>query len=347
MLSVDENSLSAAVKDFERLIKSSERPFMGDSRLTHALCVFYAMRAAFAIRAILDYDARERLLGIDSSSANYPTVLRETALPRLDIVHNAVQTLHAAATSHDRAGTVSALRDMGVLALCPMPEQQLSRMELVAENVVGRPRLIFLVELSVFAAELEDYRRAGRYALESRALNPSSCELYNLCIVEGLVALSAGQTREAVQHLDKSLTACQADEFASLSCGVRAPNLSLAEKLLEIGERIEVLRHLSECRDVWQLLPRPIDKWISVIEGGGIPKLQTSRSIRALSQPSQKLAMQTVRAHFLDNEADLTKQRSDVPMSRAEVLARREKLKAEYNRHRDTPTDDRNGPSES
>jgi hypothetical protein len=60
-----------------------------------------------------------------------------------------------------------------------------------------------LVELSLFAIELGDFDRTSKYVAEARALDPSAWELYNLCILEGLLALNVGKTYEAIQYLDK------------------------------------------------------------------------------------------------------------------------------------------------
>jgi hypothetical protein len=320
---LDEQELVAAVKDFERVVKLSQRLSRTGNRSVAVLCLFYAMRSAFAIRAI--FGDQGGVVRTNSSSAEYRSVSWED-LPSLGPVQNATPKLIAAASLDDSAGMATALEEMGVLALCPMPQEQLSRMEVLAGNVTGRARLIPLVELSVLAAELGDYGKASKYVVESRTFDPSSCDLYNLCVVEGLIALNAGKIRDAVQHLDKSLVACRTDEYASLSCGVRAPNLALVQKLLERGERVEVLRHLSDCKDVWQVFRPQIDKWINLIEGGEIPNFQASRGVKAWNRASQKLAMQWLRVCSLGEVHDPPN-----PKSPAEVMAGRERLRAEYN----------------
>jgi hypothetical protein len=320
---MDEQELCAAVKDFERVVKSSEWLLGSRDSSVHTLCLFYAMRSAFAVRAIYGDQVGEQ-----AASASIVHSLPCPSIPRLDVVKTAALKLMIAARSYDRNGISSALDEMGVLALCPIPAEQLSKMESVVGHLSGRSRLIALVELSVFAVESGDHRSAGRYIQESRALNPSSCELHNVCVVEGVIALAAGEVHEAIRLLDSSLAACLTDEYASLSCSVRAPNLALAQKLLERGERIEVLRYLSGCKNVWSLLRQRIDTWINVIERGEMPNFQESRGVRALNRPSHKLAMQWLRASSAEIAPRLA-----APKSPAEVLAGRERLRAEYRRY--------------
>jgi len=297
------------------------------------LCVFFAMRSAFSIRerlGIRDEDQVEA--AADNALVEFDHV-DQVELPTHEAVQNGAQKFITSVTADNRAGMLSALEQMGVFALCPLPEKQLSRMELVAGGVVGRAQLIFLVELSLFAAELGDYERSSRYALEARAFGPSSWELYSLCVVEGLIALNIGRVDEAIQCLARSMSASQTDEYASLGCGVRAPNLVLAEELLERGERVEVLRHLLQCQDVWQFLKPQIDKWVGLIEDGEIPDFQESGILRAMNQPSYKLQMQWMRACSLGEGPGSAAPKPTIPKSPAEALAGRERLRAEYKVH--------------
>lgn len=332
---MSERDICAAVREFGRVIKSSERLCKGGTRLAHILSAFYSMRCAFSIRVLLgEYDKGDAVTKAASLPAEGES-LAHFRLPSFDAVQAAIQEFTTAETSGDGAGMSSALERMEVFGLCPIPEMQLSRMELVAGYAVGRAHLIPLVELALFAAELEDYESAGRYDQEARALDPSAWELYTLCIVSGLIALNAGKNREAIQFLDRSIKACQTDEYASLNCGVRAPNLLLADKLLERGERVEVLKHLLDCRDVWQFYKLQIDNWVSLIEGGEAPQFQNSGMLRAMNQPSYKLQMQWVRACSLGEGSGSAAPKSTTPKSPAEVLAGRERLRAEYKNQMD------------
>jgi len=205
-------------------------------------------------------------------------------------------------------------------------------MELVAASVSGRCQVIPLVELSLFAAEIEDYRRASQYALQARAVGPGSCEMYSICIVEGLVALDAGNVGEAIRCLSRSNAVCQTDEYASTACGIQSLNLSLAEKLLECGEQVEVLMHLSECKNVWQFLRPQIDEWFGLIEKGEKPELQASETLRGLNEPALRLRMQQVRAWGFKEGLPEAPSGSVPQKSPSAVLAARARRQAEFRR---------------
>jgi hypothetical protein len=320
-----EQKLLGAVRDFEGVVESSVRLCKSGERLAHVMSVFFGMRAAFSIRASLgrtDGDLPEA--GTDGPRGVCDYVEQES-LPALDAVRTAAEKLAAAVASDNCPATVSALEEMGVFALCPIPAEQLSRMERLAGFVSGRARLIFLVELSLFAVELGDFDAASKYVTQAWAFDPSAWELYNLCVLEGLFALNAGKTREAVERMEQSIDACQVDEHASLNCGVRAPNFLLAQRLFERGERIAVLRHLLDCKNVWQLSWMSMDKWIHLIESGKTPDFQGCEAVKGMNQPSYKLDMQWMRARSLEEAKGPAPARRK-SKSPAQVVAARKRL---------------------
>src|SRR5258708_7744167 len=214
--SYDPEKLLAAVRAFEKVIESNEELCRSGESLARLFGIFFAMRAAFAIRCSLalgDSDLPEMAAGSEQQS-----------MPTLNIVHAAKTRLVAAVTSSDRAATMNALEEMGVFALCPNPREQLSRLERMTTGVGSGTRLVLLVELALFAIELRDFDATNRYVAEAHAFSPSSWELYNLCVLEGLLALKAGKLRDALQSLEKSSNACQVAEHVSLNCAVRTPN---------------------------------------------------------------------------------------------------------------------------
>jgi tetratricopeptide (TPR) repeat protein len=217
---------------------------------------------------------------------------------------------------------------MEVLSFCPMPELVFSKMELLTSRVSGTAQQVFWVDLSLFAASVLDYQRAAKYVEQARAFKPSSRELYNICVVEGLIALNDGRVDEAIQCLDRSAEACQTDADSSIQCSLLAPNLDLAERLLELGERIVVLRYLTECHNVWQRCRRQIEEWIYLIERGEKPDFQTLEMPENANQPSYRLNVQWMRACSLEMQLSLAKPKTS--MSSAQVLAERERRKAEY-----------------
>jgi hypothetical protein len=326
----EEHPLLGAVRDFKGVVESSERLCKSGERLAHVMSVFFGMRAAFSIRASLGLRNGD-LPAAATDGARGCNDVEQESLPALAAVRSATPKLAAAAASDHSAATVSALEEMGVFALCPIPDEQLSRMERLAGFVSGRARLIFLVELSLFAVELGDFDAASKYVTQAWAFDPSAWERYNLCVLEGLFALNAGKTREAVECMEKSIDACQVDEHASLNCAVRAPNFLLAQRLFERGERIAVLRHLLDCKNVWQFSWMSMDKWIHLIESGKTPEFQGCEAVKGMNQPSYKLDMQYMRARSLE-EAKGPSPAWRKSKSPAEVMAARKRLQEDWQR---------------
>jgi len=242
----------------------------------------------------------------------------QRGLPKSDEARVPARKLFPAVASGDKAAILSSLEGMGVLALCPTPEQHFSGMERIVGRVIGRAKLVFLVELSLFAAELGDYERATKYASEAHNFQPVAWQLYSLSMIEGLAALNVGKKDEAIKYLRKSIDACFTDVSSCVACGTGEPNFLLAKKLLERGERVEVLRHLVDCNFVWRMLGSHIEAWIRVIENGGMPDFTVIGTWR--------LAVQCRSAHFLASGRDL----AGAPMHRDQVIAEVERMRVEY-----------------
>lgn len=344
---MSEGELGAAVKSFEGVIRASEQVNQKGNRMAATLGTFFAMQCAFKVRTYLRTFGGEDDHGGTRGATTEGHPLDCGILPKFVAVHDAAERLIAAVGSKNRSGIMNGLTEMGVLALCPRLSQQFMRMEYVARSVTGRAQLIPFVELSLFAIELGEFEKAWKYVMEARSLDPSSYELYSLCVVEGVIAVNAGRHREAVQFLEKSINACQRDEYSSLACGVRGPNLALVEELLDNGQRVEVLRHLLQCKDVWQTFRPQIDIWISLIESGERPNFRASGMLRAMNEPGYKLLMQYARAISMEEEASSANSNAVPSLSPAEIAARRERLSAEYKRHRDASTNDQRGPSDT
>jgi len=317
--------LLAAVRDFELVVESSEKFCDSSRRLSRILSQFFAMRAAFSIRAAVALWAGNLHKGAADAPSGRWDCPEPGGLPTIDIVRRATRQLSAAVASNHGVGVVDALEDMGVLALCPVLGEHLSRMERLAGNVSGRARLVFLVELSLLAVRLGHFDAASRYVSEAWSLDPSEWELYNLYVLEGLFALNAGRIRVAIQCLNESIDACQVDEHDSLNCGVRAPNFTLAEKLLEHGEQVEVLRYLLQCKNVWQSPRMQIGKWVELIESGATPAFQECEVIKLMNMSSYMLDKQWMRTRSLESSKGPS---IAVPSRRSpeEVVAARKRL---------------------
>jgi hypothetical protein len=330
----DVEKLLAAVRAFERVVESSEQLCQEGESLARLLGVFFAMEAAFAIRCSLAIGEGEvpEMAADSGGEGSGSTYAEQQSLPKPDAVRTAIPRLVAAVTSNNSAATVSALEEMGVLSLCPNPGEQLSRMERMTATVGSSARLVLLVEIALFAVELRDFDGVNRYVAEARTLSPSSWEFYNLCVLEGLLALKAGKQVEAVQWLERSSNACQVDEHVSLNCAVRAPNFLLAQELVAKGERSAVISHLLLCKYVWDYAQLPFDEWVDIIERGGIPDFQRSEAVQALNQPFWKLQTAWNRARCLEEEKGLPPTRPN-SKSPAEVLTARKRLVEEQQRH--------------
>jgi tetratricopeptide (TPR) repeat protein len=312
-------------KTFELLLERRRKLCMADDQMAIGLCEFYATWSACQISrsvgSACDFE-------IDHEE-NETRPHSGEVFPKAENVHKAAQDLLAAVESADWAAVSGALKEMGVLALCPAPEQVFSRMEDVTSRASERAQQVLLVDLAFFAVGVGDYRRAAEYIQQARTFDPSSRELYNICVVEGLIALNNGKAGEAIRSLESSTKACQTDVDSSIQCALLPPNLELAERLLQLGERIAVLGHLCECHNVWQLHRPQIEEWIHLIETGDKPDFQLARDVGVDDRSSQayRLSIQWMRAITLEMQRSPTKPRT--PMSPAQILVERERRRAE------------------
>jgi hypothetical protein len=321
----EEREPRAILTDYQLVIEAGENCCDRNEQLGRILSTFFAMRSAYLLRVRLGVGTNDQLEGAKGLAGNQGGDLDEFFFPTFLAVGNAAQKLAFALEVNDRVSIRSSLEEMGVFVLCPFPERQLSEMERLLGPVSGRPRLVFLVELALFAIELGKMDEARRYVSDAWELNPSGWELYNACMIEGLFAVDAGVLSDAVRWLEESVNACQRDEGTSLNCGLRAPNFRLVQKLFDRGERDAVLNHLANCKNIWQRSWMPMGQWISMIKSGLTPDFQGSEAIKAMNLPSCRLALQWMRACSLASEI--------VPVSSGmksksptEVLAAREKL---------------------
>jgi tetratricopeptide (TPR) repeat protein len=280
-------------KAFEGLLKARSKSLVSNDRLATALCELYAIMGAHQILACMGARGQFEAAAIQGGENNSET---RDSLPQHKTVQDAGKRLLAALASGDQAAASDALREMGVLALGRPPERVFARLEAVTQRVTGRAQQVFLIDLSKFAAKVGDYERAIKYLQQARTFDLNSWELYNACLIEGLIALNAGKVDEAVEDLARSTRACLAYERALIQCRVRAPNLELAEKLLDRGKREAVRRHLLDCRDVWESLQPQIDEWIQVIDIQGKPNFQCLGKMMIPEKPSHRLRMQWMNA---------------------------------------------------
>jgi hypothetical protein len=309
-------------RSLDSLLRARKRLPLADDDTAIALCGLHAAAGAYRIlvhiRPLVDIEP-EFSFAANENSRQMPAVL-----PTYETVHRAANDLTLAISSKDKPGIIRACREMGIASLCPGCTPPFPQMERFALGVGVRAQAIPLVELSLFSVNSSEYEQARRYVQRARSHNPRSLELYDLCIAEGLIALNDGRVNDAIRCLAGSVDACLEDVHSALECSMLAPNLELAERLLEHGERIEVLRHLSDCLDLWVRFKAAITDWMETIERGDIPNFRAAESVSEASRPAWKLRIQWLRACSLK-----TQRYSSSParhLSRDQVLAARKSL---------------------
>ncbi len=319
------SDLQVAVSDFEKVVKSFGLLDCAGNIAVAPLCELYLTKSARSVQACVDALSEVKFESTSDQDVQTIDFFRPLSLPSQDVVHRAAQKLIVAVSSGDRDESLIALEDMGVAVRCQTPAQQLSRLEFCVRGARGRAQMISLVELSLFAVELGDYDRAKKYAEQAQSLRPGASELHDLLAVQGIVALSEGNLVKAICYLRESINVCLTDEYASLSCSVRAPNVMLAENLLDRGEREEVEEYLLKCQDVWEHQRKELATWVGTIRNGERPEFLASGNLGVMNHPSARIVHLCASARFPEG--------SGLPISRksiAEVKAGREKLRTEY-----------------
>lgn len=199
--------LQAVVSRFGGVLQYAERCCVDPDSLDCALCELSAMQHAYMIRACVEESVGAETAPVFGYEVmeGHPGV--QKGLPKADEVRGPARQLFSAVALRDGAAILGSLEGMGVLALCPIPEQQFSGMERIVGRITGRAKLVFLVELSFFASEIGDYERATKYASEAQHFHPVAWQRYSLGMIEGLAALHADKKDEAIRCLHKAIDA--------------------------------------------------------------------------------------------------------------------------------------------
>lgn len=317
-------SFEEAADEFLNVMTVVER-FGGSANVLPVLQLLFAMRAAYWIRKGLPVSMVEEA---QSFGERLPNCAEN---PPYEVMYEQYRRLLASHKSSDNVALASALREMRILEFCPTLEDQFARMEQLTQQVEAPARLILHVELALFAFELGDESAARHHAQEAWVLNPTGWERYVLCTLQGFYEACSGDVHGATRWLEESISACFEDEKILIRCGVRPPNLHLAQKLLSLGQRIPVLDYLLACQDVWRSKSMPFGEWIQQIELGQEPDFETSEAIKELSRPFRRLNLQSVRA-YTSLSTQLSEASVHAKKSRREVLLAREKHLAESKR---------------
>lgn len=312
--------------------------FEGRVRISPVLQRLYAMRAAYWIRKNISSCVVVEKQFFDERLPD------EVMNPRFEVMYESYRRLLAAYRSSDNVALGSALREMRVIELCPSLGDQLERMERLAEQSESHVRLILHVDLALFAFEFGAEVTARRHTQEAWILNPIGWERYILCTLQGFFEACGGNIHGAVRWLEDSISACFADEMILIECGVRPPNLLLAQRLVSLGQRIPVIDYLLACKDVWCAKGMPFAEWVQQIESGQQPNCETSETIRELSRPFHRLDLQSRRLSA-PLAVQLAEDSPRIEKSRREVLIAREKRLAEVKQTLDVMKQNRSSDS--
>ena len=324
---MDTQAVERKIVELRAVIKT-RLPQQSDARrVAVALRELYATKSAAEILLSLHGLCPERIDSARDLAQAHDKYHIQPHLPSVGAVENATPRLLNAVASRDWNETVVALTEMGMFELFPTDVKVFNRLELRVGCVNGRARLIPLVELALFAAELGAYERAVAYVSEANTLGPEPPELHDIHTLFGLMALAAGDTEEAKRRLAQSTRVCREDEYARITCGIRPFNLELAKKLLQCEESSAVLEYLTECKEVWAYEAKRIDTWIEAIHNGREPYFFAPSARSALDRPAARIRDLTLRSVFLAGTPKAAMQEPNHGV-RAEVG----KMRGEYKR---------------
>src|SRR5439155_18601717 len=228
-----------------------------------------------------------------------PTI--KSVLPTVEVVRSCELEFSDAVKSHDWNRVMRVLKKMGVPGLCLPPERQLDQLEFVVGCVIGRPRLVPLVELATFVAEQCEYDRVKKYVEEAYTLNPGATELHDLLTISGIVALGSNDVTNAKRQLLESVRVCTKDGYPCIPNRLYGFNVSLAQKLLEYGQRDAVIDFLAQCQRIWSHQRGQINTWIEAIRSQQQPEFRTSEFLIAVNRPGVRIQALLLRASGLGN----------------------------------------------
>jgi tetratricopeptide (TPR) repeat protein len=154
-----------------------------------------------------------------------------------------------------------------------LSEKALSFRERALQSSGAEDRSIVLDRVAVDALEAGDLSKAEQYGnelLKDSQTDKSGWnygnEIHHGNIVLGRVALRRGDIEGAKQHL-----LAAGDTSGSPQLDSFGPNMSLAQELLEKGERDTVIAYLQSCAKFWKMGRGDLQNWIATIKGGGTP----------------------------------------------------------------------------
>ncbi len=155
---------------------------------------------------------------------------------------------------------------------------RLDKLEQLLEQAGDYQRYILLDTAARTALELKQYGKARRYASELQTLaehfpldwNYSSA-LHQSRIILGKLALQDGDIASAKRFLLAAASVPLSDALNQ-----RAPDLTLAQSLLDKGEKDAVLDYLRLCKKIWPDGGDKLDYWLKHIARGEKVRLAAS-----------------------------------------------------------------------
>lgn len=146
--------------------------------------------------------------------------------------------------------------------------------ELAAERD-ERFRSYLVTRILKEAMDSGDHDRMRRYARDTLELSPRFPDdwnhgngIYSGHTALGLLALADGDREGAVRHL-----LAAAGTPGSPQLGSFGPDLTLAQRLLDLGQRDAVIQFLEKCQTFWKMGRGQVHYWLEALRAGGCPDL--------------------------------------------------------------------------
>lgn len=146
-------------------------------------------------------------------------------------------------------------------------------------------RFSLLRDLAPAALAAGDSKKAEKYARELQSVGDQiktksksksaipSYAIHASNIILGLISLDEGNITNAKEYL---LAAGQFNGRTDSSLLTWGPNMLLAKKLLEHGERETVIQYFDSCAKFWEKENGRLEKWKNIVNEGGMPDFGAS-----------------------------------------------------------------------
>jgi len=147
-------------------------------------------------------------------------------------------------------------------------------------NFKSHERYFLLKDLAPAAFAAGDLKKAEKYARELQTVGDTikneskfdtripSYANHVSNIILGLIALNEDKVIEAKEHL---LAAAQISGGPDPLLTTFGPNMLLAKKLIEKGERETVIQYFDLCAKFWERENGRLEKWKNTVNQGGMP----------------------------------------------------------------------------